>query len=76
MLSGVKAGLVSADVLRREQQELRRHERNNKHLEGRGVKTLHEHQLAFSSSAFSWLLMLHWALVLGCCWRASLWRSI
>ncbi|KFQ71662.1 BUD13 [Phaethon lepturus] len=33
MLSGVKAGLVSADVLRREQQELRRHERNNKHLE-------------------------------------------
>ncbi|KAM9257864.1 BUD13 homolog [Cariama cristata] len=33
MLSGVKAGLVSADVLRREQQELRRHERSNKHLE-------------------------------------------
>ncbi|NXV84780.1 BUD13 protein, partial [Calonectris borealis] len=33
MFSGVKAGLVSADVLRREQQELRRHERNNKHLE-------------------------------------------
>ncbi|KFV56464.1 BUD13 [Gavia stellata] len=33
MLSGVKAGLVSADVLRREQQELRRHERNNKYLE-------------------------------------------
>ncbi|KFQ98904.1 BUD13, partial [Nipponia nippon] len=33
MLSGVKAGLVSADVLWREQQELRRHERNNKHLE-------------------------------------------
>ncbi|KAM9257816.1 BUD13 homolog isoform 2-T2 [Cariama cristata] len=26
-------GLVSADVLRREQQELRRHERSNKHLE-------------------------------------------
>ncbi|KFW95001.1 BUD13, partial [Phalacrocorax carbo] len=35
MFSGVKAGLVSADVLRREQQELRKHERNNKHLEGR-----------------------------------------
>uniref|UniRef100_A0A8C4JZ99 BUD13 homolog n=1 Tax=Dromaius novaehollandiae TaxID=8790 RepID=A0A8C4JZ99_DRONO len=35
MLSGSKAGLVSADVLRREQQELKRHERNNKHLEGR-----------------------------------------
>ncbi|KFW60727.1 BUD13, partial [Pygoscelis adeliae] len=33
MLSGVKAGLVSADVLRREQQELRRHERNHKRLE-------------------------------------------
>ncbi|XP_010221446.1 PREDICTED: BUD13 homolog, partial [Tinamus guttatus] len=33
MTSGVKAGLVSADVLRREQQELRRHERNTKHLE-------------------------------------------
>uniref|UniRef100_A0A8C3I5E1 BUD13 homolog n=1 Tax=Chrysemys picta bellii TaxID=8478 RepID=A0A8C3I5E1_CHRPI len=33
MLSGGKAGLVSADLLRREQQELRRHDRNNKHLE-------------------------------------------
>lgn len=66
MLSGVKAGLVSADVLRREQQELRRHERNNKHLEGRGVKTLHEHQLAFCFSVFSCLLMLYQALVLGC----------
>ncbi|NXU52512.1 BUD13 protein, partial [Turnix velox] len=33
MLSGVKAGLVSAEVLRREQQELRRQERSNKHLE-------------------------------------------
>ncbi|NXX19042.1 BUD13 protein, partial [Podargus strigoides] len=33
MLCKVKAGLVSAGVLRREQQELRRHERNNKHLE-------------------------------------------
>ncbi|NXW57079.1 BUD13 protein, partial [Eurystomus gularis] len=33
MFCGVKAGLVSADVLRREQQELRRHERSNKHLE-------------------------------------------
>ncbi|XP_042656347.1 BUD13 homolog isoform X2 [Tyto alba] len=33
MSSGVKAGLVSADVLRREQQELRRHERSNQHLE-------------------------------------------
>lgn len=65
MSSGVKAGLVSADVLRREQQELRRHERNNKHLEGRGAKTLREHQLALSSPAFSWLLMLYQALVLG-----------
>uniref|UniRef100_K7G569 BUD13 homolog n=1 Tax=Pelodiscus sinensis TaxID=13735 RepID=K7G569_PELSI len=33
MLSGGKAGLVSADLLRREQQELRRHDRHNKHLE-------------------------------------------
>ncbi|CAM2107766.1 unnamed protein product [Caretta caretta] len=33
MLSGGKAGLVSADLLRREQQEHRRHDRNNKHLE-------------------------------------------
>ena len=66
MLSGVKAGLVSADVLRREQQELRRHERNNKHLEGRGVKTLREHQRAFSFSAFGCRLMLYQALVLGC----------
>ncbi|KFV78835.1 BUD13 [Struthio camelus australis] len=33
MLSGGKAGLLSADVLRREQQELRRQERNNKRLE-------------------------------------------
>ncbi|NXJ69649.1 BUD13 protein, partial [Rostratula benghalensis] len=32
-LSGVKAGLVSAEVLRREQQELRRQERSTKHLE-------------------------------------------
>lgn len=31
--------MVSADVLRREQEELRRQERN-KRLEGRGVKTL------------------------------------
>ncbi|NWX94374.1 BUD13 protein, partial [Nothoprocta ornata] len=33
MASGVKSGLVPADVLRREQQELRRHEKNNKPLE-------------------------------------------
>ncbi|NXO00335.1 BUD13 protein, partial [Rhinopomastus cyanomelas] len=33
MLSGVRAGLVSADVLQREQQELRRLERSNKRLE-------------------------------------------
>ncbi|XP_075298662.1 BUD13 homolog [Opisthocomus hoazin] len=33
MPSGVRAGLVSADVLRRERQELRRQERNTKHLE-------------------------------------------
>ncbi|NXI34863.1 BUD13 protein, partial [Galbula dea] len=33
MLSGVKAGLVSADVLRKEQQELKRSERSNKQLE-------------------------------------------
>ncbi|CAM4684788.1 unnamed protein product [Lepidochelys olivacea] len=33
MLSGGKAGLVSADLLRREQQEHRRYDRNNKHLE-------------------------------------------
>ncbi|KYO17719.1 BUD13-like protein [Alligator mississippiensis] len=33
MLSGGKAGLVSADLLRQEQQELRRRDRSNKHLE-------------------------------------------
>ncbi|XP_074832939.1 BUD13 homolog isoform X2 [Carettochelys insculpta] len=33
MLSGGKAGLVSASLLRKEQQELRRHDKNNKHLE-------------------------------------------
>ncbi|NXA59821.1 BUD13 protein, partial [Mohoua ochrocephala] len=33
MSSGAKAGLVSADVLRREKQELRKHERSTKHLE-------------------------------------------
>ncbi|XP_067421974.1 BUD13 homolog isoform X2 [Emydura macquarii macquarii] len=33
MLSGGKAGLVSADLLRKEQQDLRRHDRKNKHLE-------------------------------------------
>ncbi|XP_046759729.1 BUD13 homolog isoform X12 [Gallus gallus] len=33
MMSGVRAGLVSADVLRREQQELRKQERSSKHLE-------------------------------------------
>nr|XP_047919482.1 BUD13 homolog isoform X4 [Anser cygnoides] len=33
MMSGVKAGLVSADVLRREQQELKKRERSNKRLE-------------------------------------------
>ncbi|XP_039352253.1 BUD13 homolog [Mauremys reevesii] len=38
MLSGGKAGLVSADLLRREQQELRRHDRNNKHLEDESQK--------------------------------------
>ncbi|XP_062364738.1 BUD13 homolog isoform X1 [Cinclus cinclus] len=33
MSSGAKAGLVSADVLQREKQELRKHERSIKHLE-------------------------------------------
>lgn len=33
MMSGVKAGLVSADVLRREQQELKKRERSNRRLE-------------------------------------------
>ncbi|NXT82636.1 BUD13 protein, partial [Zapornia atra] len=33
MFSGVSAGLVSADVLRREQQEMRKHERSTKRLE-------------------------------------------
>ncbi|XP_016159433.1 PREDICTED: BUD13 homolog [Ficedula albicollis] len=33
MSSGAKAGLVSADVLQREKQELRKHERSTKHLE-------------------------------------------
>ncbi|KAI1230693.1 hypothetical protein IHE44_0008569 [Lamprotornis superbus] len=33
MSSGVRAGLVSADVLQREKQELRKHERSTKHLE-------------------------------------------
>lgn len=76
MLSGVKAGLVSADVLRREQQELRRHERNHKHLEGRAVTTLREHPLAFPFPAFSCLLMLCQAPVLGWWCRASLWSSV
>lgn len=35
MLSGGKAGLVSVDVLRREQEENRRREKNNQPLEGR-----------------------------------------
>lgn len=34
MLSGGKAGLVSVDVLRREQEENRRREKNNQPLEG------------------------------------------
>lgn len=34
MLSGGKAGLVSVDVLRKEQEENRRRERNNQPLEG------------------------------------------
>ncbi|XP_014740228.1 PREDICTED: BUD13 homolog [Sturnus vulgaris] len=33
MSSGVRAGLVSADVLQREKKELRKHERSTKHLE-------------------------------------------
>jgi len=66
MPSGVRAGLVSADVLRRERQELRRQERNTKHLEGRGVKTRRENRLAFSCSAFGWLLVRWRALALGC----------
>uniref|UniRef100_A0A8D2PL12 BUD13 homolog n=1 Tax=Zosterops lateralis melanops TaxID=1220523 RepID=A0A8D2PL12_ZOSLA len=33
MSSGAKAGLVSADVLQREKQELQKHERSTKHLE-------------------------------------------
>ncbi|XP_068850940.1 BUD13 homolog [Aphelocoma coerulescens] len=33
MSSGAKAGLVSADVLRREKRELQKHERSTKHLE-------------------------------------------
>ncbi|XP_041314121.1 BUD13 homolog isoform X2 [Pyrgilauda ruficollis] len=33
MASGVKAGLVSADVLQREKQELQKHERSTRHLE-------------------------------------------
>lgn len=39
MSSGAKAGLVSADVLRREKQELQKHERSTKHLEGGSVGT-------------------------------------
>lgn len=34
MLSGGKAGLVSVDVLRKEQEENRRNERKNQPLEG------------------------------------------
>ena len=34
MLSGGKAGLVSVEVLRKEQEENRRRERNNQPLEG------------------------------------------
>lgn len=38
MSSGAKAGLVSADVLQREKQELQKHERSIKHLEGGNVE--------------------------------------
>lgn len=34
MLSGGAAGLVSVDVLRKEQEEIRRREKRNKPLEG------------------------------------------
>lgn len=34
MLSGGKAGLVSVDILRKEQEENRRRDRNNQPLEG------------------------------------------
>lgn len=49
MMSGVKAGLVSADVLRREQQELKKRERSNKRLEGRGLKPLTSTSLLYFS---------------------------
>lgn len=38
MSSGARAGLVSADVLQREKQELRKHERSTRHLEGGSVE--------------------------------------
>lgn len=47
MSSGAKAGLVSADVLQREKQELQKHERSTKHLEGGSV----EHSPSPSSPA-------------------------
>lgn len=68
MMSGVKAGLVSADVLRKEQQELRKQERSSKHLEGKGLKPLHKHQLFLCFwlpiNAISGLVLEGW--LLGC----------
>lgn len=49
MMTGVKAGLVSADVLRREQQELKKRERSNRHLEGRGLNPLVSSSLLYFS---------------------------
>lgn len=60
MSSGVKAGLVSADVLQREKQELRKHERSTKHLEGESV----EHNPSPSSPSPPLLCQ---ALALVCC---------
>lgn len=68
MMSGVRAGLVSADVLRREQQELRKQERSSKHLEGKGLKPLHKHELflcfQLPVNAVSGLVLEGW--LLGC----------
>ncbi|KAL2295728.1 hypothetical protein Nmel_017249 [Mimus melanotis] len=66
MSSGVRAGLVSADVLQREKQELRKHERSTKHLEGGSV----EHSPSPSSPSPPLLCQ---ALALGWWWAASLW---
>ena len=45
MLSGGQAGLVSIDILRKEQEENRRREKHNKPLEGMGLFSCYSNRL-------------------------------